>query len=121
MKLETINRKLGIVAVDGFSNFNSVQIEQMKQVMPKETDISEVAFFYMPNQDLIVVNRNHELYGLITEVITNYIELDEERRINAYAVADGTVKHTLDILNRIIKMRNIKNGQLGVYINGNKN
>lgn len=106
MRLEILNEKLGICTIKGLRDLGSIQKQEIMSQMPEKMKPDDLAFFYMPDRDWIVINRNHELYEYYAQIIQDYLELSEEGR--KQAVAQAPVKEVvqgLRILDGVILRR----------------
>ena len=106
MKIGVLNEKLGIMVVEGLEDLGHIQTEQIKEQMPEGAELKDLAFFYMPDRDWIVLNNSHEMYWYYSEIILIYLELSVESRKKAYIKAPtDTIKKAFDILDDVIRQR----------------
>lgn len=106
MRLGILNGELNICTIDGLEDLGAIQEERIREQMPEGARLEDLAFFYMPDRDWIVVNRSHRLYEYYTQIIQDYLELSEEGRKQAAEQAPmEEVVDALRILDGVIWRR----------------
>lgn len=110
MRLGILNEELGIVVIDSLDDLGNIQSEQIRKQMPEGTNLSDLAFFYMPDRDWVVINKDHELYWYYSEIIPAYLELSEKSRKECVEKAPtDTTKRAFYILDSVIRDRALIN------------
>lgn len=108
MKLGVLNGELGIFVVDGLGDLGALPEKRLRSQMPKGAELGDLAFFYVPDRDWIVVNSSHPFAEYYAEIISCYLELSEEGRREAVANAPtDVVKAALRILDDVIWRRRL--------------
>lgn len=106
MKLGILNEELGILMIESSDDLGQIQSEQIKKQMPEGVNLKDLAFFYMPKRDWVVINKDHELYGYYSEIIPVYLELSEKSRKECIEEAPtATLKCAFRILDGVIRDR----------------
>lgn len=106
MRIGVLDEKLGIMVVEGLEDLGYIQTKQIKMQMPEGATLNDLAFFYMPDRDWIVINKGHKLYDLYSQIIPCYLEMSVECRKKAHtAKLIDTVKNAFDILDDVIRQR----------------
>lgn len=83
MRLGILNEKLGVCTIDGLEDLGGIQEQKIVSQMPEGAKLSDLAFFYMPDRDWIVINKEHELCWYYSQIIQDYLGLSEEGRRQA--------------------------------------
>ncbi len=108
MRFGVINKKLGICIVEGLEDLDAIQWKKIGTHMPEGARMEDLAFFYMPNRDWIVVNKSNELYEYYAQIIQCYLELSEDGRKQAVEQAPmDEVVRALRILDDVIRRRKL--------------
>lgn len=106
MKLGILNEELGIVVIDSLADLGYIQTVLIKKQMPEGANMNDLAFFYMPDRDWVVINKSHVLYEYYSEIIPIYLTLSEKsRKKSMNAAPTDTVKSALRILDGVIADR----------------
>lgn len=113
MKLGVLNDELGIVVIDSLDDLGHIQTELIKKQMPEGANLNDLAFFYMPDRDWIVINKDHYLYWYYSEIIPVYLKLSEENRKKCVAeVPTDATKCAFHILDGVICDRTLIYGKV---------
>ena len=108
MRLGILNEKLGVCTIEGLGDLGGIQEEKIVAQMPEGVRPDDLAFFYMPDRDWIVINRSHGLYEYYAQIIQDYLELSEEGRKQAAEQAPvEEVSRALRILDDVIWRRKL--------------
>ena len=106
MKLGILNSELGIAVIEGIEDLGDIQVQIIKKHMPEGVSLNDLAFFYMPDRDWIVINKSHHLYEYYSQIVPTYLELSVDHRKEAYAAAPtDTLRLGFDILDEVITQR----------------
>jgi len=117
MRLEILNGELGIAVIDKVKDLGHIQIEMIKKQMQKGANLNDLAFFYIPDRDWIVINKSHKLYRVYMEIIPIYLELSEESRKKCVEKAPTeTIKMAYTILDSVIRNRALIYGKVGTVV-----
>lgn len=114
MRLGILDAELGICAIDGLEDLGAIQERRIREQMPEGARLEDLAFFYMPDRDWIVVNRGHRLSGCYADIIKIYLELSPKGR--KQCAACGEVRDALKILDDIIFRRRLIYGEVLPYL-----
>ena len=109
MNIGILNEKLGIVVIDSLDDLGYIQTQQIKKQLPVGAELKDLAFFYMPDRDWIVINKSHILYDFYSQIIPTYLELSEKSRKECIAeVPADAIKRAFCILDDVILSRQLK-------------
>lgn len=112
MNFGILNEKHAIMVFDGIENLGHLQTEQIKQCMPEGTELKALVFFYMPDRDWIVLNREHTMYDFYSETLPVYLELSTEERQECKEQAPvKSIKEAWKMLDDIIFRRSLLHGK----------
>lgn len=62
MLMEIISVDQGIASISGGEDMDGTQLEELKKGIPENAGLKDLVFFYIPDRDWIVINRDHTLY-----------------------------------------------------------
>ena len=106
MNIGILNEELGIVVIYSLADLGYIQTVLIEKQMPEGANLNDLAFFYMPDRDWIVINKAHDLYWYYSEIIPIYLTLSEKsRKESMKAAPTETVKAALHILDGVIADR----------------
>nr|WP_296458299.1 hypothetical protein [uncultured Acetatifactor sp.] len=114
MRLGILDAELSICTIDGLEDLGAIQERRIREQMPERARLEDLAFFYMPDRDWIVVNRGHRLSGYYADIIKTYLELPPKGR--KQCAACGEVRDALKILDDIIFRRRLIYGEVLPYL-----
>lgn len=114
MRLGILDAELDICAIDGLEDLGAIQERRIREQMPEGARLEDLAFFYMPDSDWIVVNRGHRLSGYYADIIKMYLELPPKGW--KQCAACGEVKDALKTLDGIIFRRRLIYGKALPYL-----
>ncbi len=116
MKIGILNKNLKIMVVDSLDDLGYIQTQQLKKILPEGAEPNDLAFFYMPDRDWIVINKSHILYDFYSQSIITYLELSESGRKECVEAARkecveaapiDTIKQAFKILDDVILSRHL--------------
>jgi len=106
MRLEFVNKELGIAAIDSIEDLGEIQVSHLKMQYGQNANLDELAFFYMSDRDWIVINKSHPRYDFYLQIMIVYLALSPEGRNKAKEQApENVIKRALYILDGVIKDR----------------
>ena len=108
MRYGILNSELGIAVIEGIEDLENMQVRLLEEQLPDGAVLNDLAFFYMPDRDWIVINKSHSLYEYYSELIPTYMELsaDSRKKVRSTAPTD-TIKEAFDILDGVIRRRSV--------------
>lgn len=117
MRLGILDAELGICTIDGLEDLGAIHERRIREQMPEGARLEDLAFFYMPDRDWIVVNRSHRLQEYYTLIIQDYLGLSEDVRKKVVGQAPTKeVFEALRILDDIIFRRRLIYGKVLPYL-----
>lgn len=112
MRYGILNKALGIAVIEGVEDLGDIQAHIYEEQMPEGAGLKDLVFFYMPDRDWIVINKNHRLYEFYSEFISTYLELSADSRKEVHsAVLTDSIKEGCNILDDVIRRRILLHGK----------
>ena len=113
MRLGILNGELGICTIDGLEDIGAIQEKRIREQMPEGVRLEDLAFFYLPDRDWIVINRSNKLHEYYALIIQDYLELSKDgRRQAAEQAPTEEVSEAFRILDDIIFRRSLIYGKV---------
>ena len=106
MRYGILNRELGIAVIEGIEDLENMQVRLLEEQLPDGAALNDLAFFYMPDRDWIVINKSHSLYEYYSELIPIYLELSADSRKKVRSAAPAySIKEGCSILDDVLRRR----------------
>lgn len=106
MKIEVYNEKYGVVAVENVNEIDEEHLVRLEQLVSEKNSLDRLAFFYMPDYEIVVLNKSHPLFMYYLDIIIGYFEMDEEDRVEVKLMAPNPgFREALEIIDFVIQRR----------------
>lgn len=106
MRYGILNSELGIAVIEDIEDLGDIQVRLLEEQLPDGAVLNDLAFFYMPDRDWIVINKSHYLYEHYSQIVPAYLKSSASIRKKAHDIAQtDATKGAFDILDSVIRRR----------------
>lgn len=108
MRLIFLNSEYGIVGIESINDLEPIHIQKLKELCSEGNRMDDLVFYYIWDRNLIALNMRHKLYKEYLDIISAYMDLNDEHRAKVRDEAPRSISRCLYQLEDIIESRKEK-------------